>query len=152
MKSTFPRFFLFITALLFSGDFVNAFVIQAPVATQPKQAKKDRKLDFVSIFRGRNPAPVDPKKKSSNSDNRILQLLQLANTFTGDENFLVKVDISYKNTGQPVNPDDLKNDKNKSSKVVAKMNKKKERRLKDKTEKNRFAKKDAKKHKRLLKK
>ena len=132
-KNCFKFISIFLILNSFAIHHLHSFVLQAKTPNTPNTNSGNRKLSFMDLFRSKTDLPPSP------SVNRILQLLQLADTFTQDPNFSVNVDVTYKNTGQTfvppktttskkarkLNDNQSKNSKHQKTKFHRKLGKKK---------------------------
>ena len=69
-----------------------SFVIQSPQNIKPKK----RKLSFMEIFTQKSKTPKNAE--SGESVKKVMNLLQLADSFAEDPNFSVNVEVYYKNS------------------------------------------------------
>ena len=90
----------FLLFLIFALNFGQTFLIQSQHRPTPSVPAAKRKLSFMDIFTKKQTATVTSipsSSSSSDSVNKVMQLLQLADSFTNDPNFNVNVQVNYRN-------------------------------------------------------
>ena len=106
MKSV-PQLLLFLAFIhILTLNYVLAFLIQTNNRIIPTVPQTKRKLSFMDIFTSKQRAtvPTMTSGTSTASVNNIMKLLKMADSFSNDPNFNVKVQVNYKN--EPSSPAD----------------------------------------------
>ena len=98
-----PLFFFIFSILHILGEApANAFLIHVQNQPAPLKTNTKRKLSILELFSKKPPTPTYTTKGGAsganpNSVNNVMQLLQMADSFSNDPNLSVQVQVNYKN-------------------------------------------------------